>query len=41
VTRDPACRAHAGRLQAEIRRPNAFDKIGDAASGITRTHGPH
>ena len=40
VTGDPACRANAGRLQAEIRRPNAFDKIADAASGITRTHGP-
>ena len=40
VTGDPACRAHAGRLQAEIRRPNAFDKIADAAGGITRTHGP-
>jgi hypothetical protein len=40
VTGDPACRAHAGRLQAEIRRPNSFDKIADAAGGITRTHGP-
>ena len=30
------CRAPA----AEIRRPNAFDKIADAAGGITRTHGP-
>jgi len=39
-TGDPACRANAGRLQAEIRRPNAFDKIADAAGGITRTHGP-
>ena len=40
VTGDPACRAHAGRLEAEIRRPSPFDKIADAAGGITRTHGP-
>ena len=40
VTGDPACRANAGRLQAEIRRPNAFDKIADAADEITRTYGP-
>jgi len=30
----------AARLQAEIRRPNAFGKIADAARRITRTHGP-
>ena len=40
VTGDPACRANAGRLEAEIRRPSPFDKIADAADGITRTHGP-
>jgi hypothetical protein len=33
VTGDPACRAHAGRLEAEIRRPSPFDKITDAAGG--------
>jgi len=33
VTGDPACRAHAGRLEAEIRRPSPFDKIADAAGG--------
>jgi hypothetical protein len=40
VTGDPACRVNAGRLQAEIRRPNAFDKIADAADGITGTRSP-
>jgi hypothetical protein len=33
VTGDPACRAHAGRLEAEIRRPSPFDKIADTAGG--------
>jgi len=40
VSGDPACRAHAGRLHAGIRRPSPFDKIAGAAGGITRTHGP-
>jgi hypothetical protein len=40
VTGDPACRVNAGRLQAEIRRPNAFDKIAGAADGNMGTHGP-
>jgi hypothetical protein len=39
VTGDPACRAHAGRLEAEM-RPSPYGKIADAAGGITRTHGP-
>jgi hypothetical protein len=34
-----ACRAHAGRLEAEM-RPSPYGKIADAAGGITRTHGP-
>ena len=39
VTGGPACRAHAGRLQAEIRQPSPFDEIADAAGGISRKHG--
>jgi len=40
VTGDPACRAHAERLEAEIRRPSPFDKIADAAGAPGRKHGP-